>query len=399
MVRYLNQVTKWLYIRYHSMKVLVGIIAFFFIGQTLAQDQVMEAHENDLLVLLEDLRASQNNAQKEERNSDFTKALKTVLENKSALNYNFTKLSTVGFIDSPDELVRIVNWNIEQDDKTQRYYGFVLHYDKRKKRYNVTELIEDRYGIKQPDNIVTSDKWYGALYYKIIPVKRGSKTIYTVLGWDGNTSMSNIKLVDAMYLTGKTVKFGSPIFKIGKDIKRRLFYEHSEKTTMILKYENNRDRIMMDHLSPESPSMRGYFSFYVPDLSYDALKFEAGKWILHEDVIGINDSYQDDKQVVYVKDPRTGKLKKQVIQREWQNPEDLEAPAGGNEHVAVTPEGEAKDEKKDGRRRRKDNNGYDPNLPEIDKKDKRDPSNISFYKDLKKNKRANRRKKRQNKSN
>ena len=187
--------------------------------------------------------------------------------------------------------------------------------------------------------------------------------------------------------------------KIGKDIKRRLFYEHSEKTTMILKYENNRDRIMMDHLSPESPSMRGYFSFYVPDLSYDALKFEAGKWILHEDVIGINDSYQDDKQVVYVKDPRTGKLKKQVIEREWQNPEDLEAPAGGNEHVAVTPEGEAKDEKKDGRRRRKDNNGYDPNLPEIDKKDKRDPSNISFYKDLKKNKRANRRKKRQNKSN
>ncbi|MFT5859648.1 MAG: hypothetical protein ACI865_001752 [Flavobacteriaceae bacterium] len=380
----------------YSMKVLIGIIAFFSFGHLMAQEEVMATHENDLVVLLDQLRSSEGNAEKEANNTEFTQALKSVLENRSALTYNFTKLTTVGFIDSPDELVRIVNWNVEQDDKTQRYFGYVLHYDKRKKRYNVTELIEDQYGIKQPDGVVTSDKWYGALYYKIIPVKRGSKTVYTLLGWDGNTSMSNIKLVDAMYVTGKTVKFGSPIFKIGKDIKKRLFYEHSEKITMILRYEDKRNRIMMDHLSPESPSMRGYFSFYVPDLSYDALKFESGKWILHEDVIGVNDSHEDDKQIVYARDPRTGKLKKQVIERKWQNPEDLEAPAGGNEHVAVTPEGEEKDEKKDNRQRRKDKKASDPNLPEYDKKDKRDPSNISFYKDLKKNKRANRRKKRKN---
>lgn len=373
------------------MKLVIGIFTILIASQLSAQDDVMAAHEDELVILLDQLRSSEGNTQKEANNTEFMAEFKQVLESKSALTYNFTKLSTVGFIDSPDELVRIINWNVEQEDKTQRYYGYVLHYDKRKKKYYVTELKQDLFGMNQPKEVVTSDKWYGALYYKIIPVKRGSKMVYTVLGWDGNTTMSNIKLIDVMYLTGKTVKFGLPIFKTGKTIQRRLFYEHAEKITMTLNYEEDRKRIMMDHLSPESPTMKGYYSFYVPDLSYDALKFEKGKWVLHEDVIGINRPNDKEEQVIYARDPRTGKLKKQVIDIEWQNPEDANAPGGANEHVAVTPEGEEKDIKKDTKRDRKNKKKTDPNLPEYDKKDKRDPSNISFYEDLKKSKRKRRR--------
>ena len=367
------------------MKQVFFLLSIMFISvQSIGQDLITFADESKLVSLLDDLRAAENNKLKAERNELFKSELSKILDKSNAMDYPFSRLQTVGFIDSPDKKVRIINWNVEQDDQTQRYYGFVLHVDKRKDEVNKTELIEDVFGMKQPEDVVTADQWYGALYYKIIPVKKGSRTIYTVLGWDGNTTLSNIKLIDAMYISGSSVKFGTPLFKIGKETKKRLFYEHSEKTTMILRYEEDRERIMMDHLSPESPSMKGFYSFYVPDLSYDALKFEKGKWILYEDVIGVNDTPDQKKQTVYVKDPKTGQVVEKKVDAKWQNPEDPTAPAGGIEHVAVTPDQEGKSAE--------NADEVDPNAPKINKKDKRDPNNLTITNGMSKKKRRKRKK-------
>ncbi|MCH2225727.1 MAG: hypothetical protein MK066_13230 [Crocinitomicaceae bacterium] len=352
------------------MKILFASILLFFTPLLVnGQMTIMEDREDSLLVLLNTLRASQNDQEKAKNNAVFREFLKETLANPKSLTHPFSKLTTVGFIDSPDNLVRIVNWNVEQDNQTNQYFGFVLHNDPRRKKYYVTELIEDRFGLVEPTEVVTADKWYGALYYKIIPVKKGSRTVYTVLGWDGHNTLSNYKLIDAMYVTGKTVKFGSPIFKIGKVTKKRLFYEHAQKTTMYLNYEANRKRIMMDHLSPESPSMKGYKSFYVPDLSYDAMKFEGGKWILHEDVIGNNDNHEQKKQTVYVKNEKTGLVEKKEIDAKWINPHEGDLPGGSIEHVAVTPE-DANNDKTNGKSKKSDS-------PKVNKKDKRDPNALS----------------------
>ncbi|MDG1333553.1 MAG: hypothetical protein P8P74_14550 [Crocinitomicaceae bacterium] len=364
------------------------VFSFLFLSAgAFAQDYDVNRAEDRLFTKLEELRSAENNEAKELANKEFKSDLAAVLEHKESFDHPFSLLSTVGFIDSKDKMVRIINWNVEQDDKTQRYYAFVQHFDKRKKELSVTELKEDVWGIKQPDEVVTADQWYGALYYKIIPVKKGSKTIYTVLGWDGNTTLSNIKLIDAMYINGRSVKFGSPIFKVGKETKKRMFYEHSEKVTMTLQYESGRDRIMMDHLSPETPTMKGYYSFYVPDLSYDAFVFEDKKWVLKEDVIGVNNRPRDEKIEVLTKDPKTGKLVKRKIDNTWQDPSNPGAPAGGNEHVAITPETQKKDEES------KESNS---NEPKVDKRDKRDPSESSIFGDMNKKKKKRRRRKRKN---
>jgi hypothetical protein len=151
---------------------------------------------------------------------------------------------------------------------------------------------------------------------------------------------------------------------------------------MSLKYEENRERIIFDHLSPESPSMAKFRSFYVPDMSYDAFKLENGKWVLHEDVIGVNKGADAKKQYMYVKDEKTGKVQRKEVKVEWVNPEGENTPVDGGSHVAVTPETEVKEEDK------KEN----VNLPEVDKRDKRDPSDLSIYGDKKKKKRKNKRK-------
>ncbi|MFK7787155.1 MAG: hypothetical protein AB8B56_18685 [Crocinitomicaceae bacterium] len=359
----------------------------FFAASSFAQDFNITRSEDRLLTKLEALRSAENDQAKKQANEEFKSDLAAVLEYKESFDHPFSLLTTVGFIDSEDEMVRIINWNVEQDDKTQRYYGFVQHFDKRKKTMTLTELKEDVWGMKQPEDIVEASSWYGALYYKIIPVKKGSRTIYTVLGWDGNTTLSNIKLIDAMYINGRSVKFGSPIFKVGKETKKRMFYEHSEKVTMVLRYETNRERIMMDHLSPETPTMKGYYSFYVPDLSYDAFIFEDKKWVLKEDVIGVNSHSDSQAQEVLTKDPKTGRLVKRKIDSDWQDPSNANAPAGGNEHVAITPETQGKDEKL---------NEPKSNEPKVDKRDKRDPSESSIFGDMNKKKKKRRRRKQRN---
>ena len=365
------------------MRFVFYIFLLLFSSATYSQDVNMEEAELELERLLLDLRSAENDQDKKNKNDLLRIKIETVLLNEEAMSYPFSKLTTIGFIDSPDKQMRIVNWNIEQDNQSQKYTCFVIHYDKKKKEQFVTELIDASFGMPtQPTEILTSDNWYGALYYKIIPVKKGARTLYTVIGWDYYSEMSQVKLIDVIYFSGENVKIGNPIFRVGKETKKRVFYEHSKKAVMYLNYEEDRKRIMMDHLSPESPSMKKFRSFYIPDLSYDAFIFDKKKWVLKEDVIGVNPEPDVEKQYVYVKNERTGRIERKEIKVEWQNPEDPNAPAGGSEHVAVTPESASEEEYK--------------RQEELDarskKKDKRDPSNLSTVNGTQKKKKKKKKK-------
>lgn len=350
------------------MKYLSSIIFSLFIGSFYASgDSSIVAMENRLLVLLDELRAAENDDAKSEKNTAFKELLFETLQLKEAFTYPFSKLKTVGFVDSPDKLLRIVNWNVEQDDQSQRYYCYLLHVDERKKNVEISELVDNSFMLPpRPDGILDAKNWYGALYYKIIPIEKGAKTVYTVLGWDGNSSMSSIKLIDALYFSGDNPKLGSPIFKTKEATLKRVFFEHSKKTSMSLKHEEQYDRIIFDHLSPESPNLKGFYSFYVPDLSYDAFVLEGNKWVLREDVIGVNKEV-NAKTEVFVKNERTGKVERKEIKNKWENPADANSPAGGNIHIAVTPE--------------KDIQNPVAHSKELDKKaskrDKRDPGNLN----------------------
>lgn len=367
-----------------SMKVVV--ISFFALTSffTYAEgNPVLQEIEQELDSLLDVLRTAETNAEKSSANAEFKQLMTQALNEPGALSYDFKLLETVGVIDSPDKQVRIVNWNVEQEDFSHTYHCFVLYNDNKKDEVRVTELVDMSFGMpSQPTEIIDHENWYGALYYKIIPVKRGSKTIYTLLGWDHNSSLSQIKLIDAMYFTSSAVKFGSPIFKMGKETKKRVFFEHSKKTSMFLNYEAHRERIMMDHLSPESPALKNFRSYYVPDMSYDAFEYEGKKWVLKEDVIGINDNMiSSQKQEVTVMNNQ-GQLEKRIVKTNWQNPEDATAPAGGSEHVAVTPETEGSENpeiQKTDRQKELD--------ARVDKKDKRNPNDLSILGDKKKKKR------------
>ena len=78
---------------------------------------------------------------------------------------------------------------------------------------------------------------------------------------------------------------------------------------------------------------------------------------------------------------RLGETAKEVKVK-WENPEDGNAPGGGYEHVAITPESVKENEGK----------SIENSEPKIDKNDKRDPSQVSFYDDVVKKKKKKKKK-------
>jgi hypothetical protein len=100
--------------------------------------------------------------------------------------YSFSKLNFCK-ITSSDGRVRLINWNVSLLDGTHLYVCYVLLFDAKTKTYSWTELIDSaRQTEKVETKYLTPEKWYGTLYYEIIPLgkKRKKSDSYTLLGWD-----------------------------------------------------------------------------------------------------------------------------------------------------------------------------------------------------------------------
>lgn len=295
--------------------------------------------EQNLTIYLSELRAAKTDAEKENTNSKFKSYLLETISLPGAFEYEFSSLRTIGTIKSPDKTFRFFNWNVEQSDETNKYYCFVLYFDAKKKEWKTIELIDNSMMLPpQPTDYLDEKNWYGALYYKIIPVQKSGKTVYTILGYDATSNMFHTKLIDVISFNGNHVKLGSPIFKIKNETLKRVYFEHSKKCVMSLNYDEERKKIVFDHLSPESPSMEGFREFYVPDLSYDALAFIDNKWVLEEDVIAISKT-NASKPLVYYKKNENGEIvEEEVSKKMWIDPSNPNAPASPNTHVAAMPE-------------------------------------------------------------
>ncbi len=319
--------------------VLFSVFTVHAFGQFNSSERVSHLSE-----LLDTLRAAKTEEGKLKANEEFDKLMDFTLNEPSIFDIDFSPLRSVGVVDSPDNLVRIITWNVEYADDQQQYNGYIVSRSAVGKEAKVTKLnyVRDVYNPK-PTEVVTDEQWYGALYYQIIPYNKGSKDSYILLGWNGGGQNSNIKLIDVLSFTSTGVKFGQAIFKTKEQTYKRYFLEHSSKSVVSLRYEPEYDRIIFDHLSPENPSMTGFYEYYVPDFSYDAFTFKNAKLTFVEDVIGISDVSATVQKATKI-DPKTGDIKIETVENEWIDPT---SGLPTETHVAVLPEETADQNKKE----------------------------------------------------
>lgn len=271
---------------------------FVALAQYLMAQQGFKVYEDTLLQLEKNLYSVKTDKAKQEINAKFRVVFERALNNCNSFEYPFDSLKEIGRIYSPDKTFRIINWDIPKEDGTYDHCGFIQTYDARRKTCRLYALTDKSADIKNPDNTVgDANKWFGMLYYKIIPVKVKRKKYYTLLAKDGNDKLTGKKIIDILYFVSDgSPRFGADLFKLEKRSPKRVIFEYSAQTTMSLKYFEETKRIVFDHLSPSQPRFEGQYQYYGPDFSFDALEFKKGKWIYVSDVDARNGKSNKDNK-------------------------------------------------------------------------------------------------------
>lgn len=222
---------------------------------------------------------------KEIINEQILSIFREILTLDESFDYDFSTLKYVGSLKSDDDNLRIITWNLAYYDGTHKYFGFI-QYRLNRQTLMTFELTDKSDQIKNPEFEILSNKnWYGALYYQIIVNKYKDDVYYTLLGTDLNNLHSKKKLVEILQFDKDNQPvFGATVFKNREETVSRVIFEFNAKVSMGLSYNESREMIVYDHLSPSRPSLKGQFQFYGPDFSYDGLKFESGIWNTYHDI-------------------------------------------------------------------------------------------------------------------
>lgn len=279
--------------RIHYMKkirlfvLLIGILLIHksvIYGSNGAQNE-LKVYEDSLKNYFALLANETNDEKKIAYNKHIVSCFEKVLKNEDSFYYPFYALKNVGIIQSEDYKLRIITWNLPYNDRTYKYFGFI-QYKKSKRLYELYELNDNSDKIKNPEFAVLNNKnWYGALYYKIITNKYRGRVYYTLLGADLNNLLSKKKIIDILYFDkNDSPIFGDKVFKNNNNAVVRIIFEFNGQADMTLTYDEEREMIIYDHLSPSKPSLTGEYEFYGPDFSYDGLKFEHGIWNAYLDI-------------------------------------------------------------------------------------------------------------------
>lgn len=204
---------------------------------------------------------------------------------EECLNFNaegFEKVLAIVDGGEGKDQIRVITWNIELADRTNRYGGFIITPE------GWTELTQD----DRMDNSDALDvqrrykpeDWPGAIYYDAVVKSHKNKTVWLLLGWQGASGTTTRKVIETLSVSRGRIRFGTPDLEAdGRRVKRHhLVYADGVSAT--IRYEPENERIVMDHLSPQSPELEGMFAFYGPDFSYDAFTWKKGTWVMERDV-------------------------------------------------------------------------------------------------------------------
>ena len=271
--------------------IIIAIIFTLSLPVFAQQNNVLEEYESELVEAFDSLfkndgvKFIQPDTVKDSINAVIINTFEDALKENNSFEYSFSKLKRVGILTSDDNKLRIITWNIKYSNGEYTYFGFIQHFNKKKKCWDLFALTDSSRNMKNITSVtLTHNLWFGASYYQMITKKRGSKTYYTLLGWDGNNYLSQKKVIDVLYFTKSgNPRFGKTIFKIGRKKQRRVIFEYNSQVVMALTYDKRYNRIVFDHLTPSPKQMKGNYKFYVPDGSYDAFEWVDGKWIYVED--------------------------------------------------------------------------------------------------------------------
>jgi len=235
----------------------------------------------------ESLRSASNDAERLAQHDSlliwWEAALNEGFGNSEAIE-DLSSLLAIPEVGRGTDWVRVISWNVELEDRTQRYGGFVLK-GAASGGYSSHALKQDLKADSWSNmSAASADDWPGAIYYDILLTRHKKQVAYTFLGWDGADGLVTRKMVQPIEFRRNTIRFGNRSLIGPEGNIHRWVLEYADDAVVTLRYEDQKERIVMDHLSPTAPHLKGSTAFYGPDMSYDAFNWHKGSWFYEPDV-------------------------------------------------------------------------------------------------------------------
>jgi hypothetical protein len=247
-------------------------------------DSVSIQFEKRLRVKFDSIKMVNSDSLKQILVNEFQKDLSNFLKNPNSFYYPFDSLKLVGKIRSADNEFRMFNWNVAVN--REAFHNFcIIQLNPKNDNECLTFILEDKSDIDQVGNTTLLGKnWYGALYYRIVPVNFDGKVYYTLLGFDSFSPYVSKKVIDVLYFKNGEPVFGAPVINNKGKTLSRIVFSFSARISMMLNYDEAIKTIVFDHLSPSETRYTGQFEYYGPDFSFDGLVLTKEHWLYTEDI-------------------------------------------------------------------------------------------------------------------
>jgi len=264
---------------------LIFVITAFISINSNAQNSNLSSYESELQTLAKQLVYSENDSDKLNAHKAFLEIWDLILDDPKSIKYPFDSLSTLfPILTSDDKKLRIINWHIPLDNNINQYHAIVQYFNN-SKHYQVKYLQPLLGEVKSATSLkLINEQWIGALYYHLSSFKKGKKTYYLLLGWDGNDERSNKKIIDVLSVSSKSLVFGAPLFRYKKERLHRFILEYKEDAAVSVRYDSKTKQITFPNLIPINDDLEGLYDFYVPDGSINAFQLINGTFKFLEDV-------------------------------------------------------------------------------------------------------------------
>ncbi len=260
-------------------KILITILFSLSLSSLLGQQFSVSENEKRIAGLFDSLRISASDVEKKAINDKITQLFAEELQNPASFSTPYTSLNFVGKVLSDDEKVRIYTWNFPLAGKTHHYSGFIQYKTKNKAVKTIPLTIRNEAYQPLNNKRISPNDWYGALYYRVIPVKYRKESYYVLLGWARNNGASDYKLIEILNFDGKgNASFGKLVLKQKNKTHQRFVLEYNAEAKISLTYDSKIKKIIFDHLVPSEPVYTNVYSYYGPDFTYDAFYLKKGKW-------------------------------------------------------------------------------------------------------------------------
>ena len=248
-------------------------------------------------------------------NEDFMNLLESVLMLDNSFTFVWDSTNNFTVITSPDNLFKLFTWFVIKDDFTYENFGFIHVYNQNRQKYILYPLYDRKNTLSYPEyEIADINQWYGAVYYKIVPITDKKTTYYTLLGWNGNDLFTNEKVIEILQFdlnSNSPVIFGAKVFKGYSSKVARVILKYSKNATLSLKYEYQKysvntgkkdpktkkwiyetkaaNMIIYDELINPESGMPNIPAFMVPESSLNqGFIAENGKWVFVSQINGRN---------------------------------------------------------------------------------------------------------------